>query len=158
MNSFQQEIHDTSQAFFALDVSWSFAQDKDRSRLGPLVCSFPSTTVAALPPRTTLEAVGKDTWDELLLPGTIPAATEAPKTFWICQSAAISRGEQINATLLTLPCCRPKPLTTWTSRQLRWHPWRRSCGHRMPPPPWLQFLQFIRYKRASWLWPWCCGS
>ncbi|CAE7741792.1 unnamed protein product [Symbiodinium pilosum] len=35
----------------------SFQQDKDRSRLGPLVC--------------------KDTWDELLLPGTIPAATEA---------------------------------------------------------------------------------
>ena len=54
VNSFQQEIHDTLQAFFALDVPWSFAQDKDRSRLGPLVCSFPSTTVAALPPRTAL--------------------------------------------------------------------------------------------------------
>ncbi|CAE6933441.1 unnamed protein product [Symbiodinium natans] len=83
----------------------SFQQDKERSRLGPLVC--------------------KDTWDELLLPGTIPAATEAKAIdrmdFGAAQVAPmeVQTGElakNVSFSILVVCSCLVATVFLWISR------------------------------------------
>ncbi|CAE7840373.1 hypothetical protein AK812_SmicGene31561 [Symbiodinium microadriaticum] len=83
----------------------SFQQDKDRSRLGPLVC--------------------KDTWDELLRPGTIPAATEARAVDRMDFAAAqvapweVQTGElakNVSFSILVVCSCLMASIFMWISR------------------------------------------
>ncbi|CAE7769629.1 unnamed protein product [Symbiodinium sp. CCMP2456] len=83
----------------------SFQQDRDRSRLGPLVC--------------------KDTWEELLRPGTIPAATEARAVDRMDFAAAqvapleVQTGElakNVSFSILVVCSCLMASIFMWISR------------------------------------------